>query len=105
TSHVPPGGSSTCPMSASGLLPTLAAYGVALAAVTAVGGWLIGWRMARVVFTPALLRRALAHNPMKAPPDAGSSWAARRPRSQPTRRPQSSHMTAYFFTPAGVTAI
>jgi Lanthionine synthetase C-like protein len=24
---------------------------------------------------------------------------------QPTRRPQSSHMTAYFFTPAGVTAI
>src|SRR3954464_7400552 len=25
--------------------------------------------------------------------------------SQLTRRPQSSHMTAYFFTPAGVTAI
>jgi hypothetical protein len=24
---------------------------------------------------------------------------------QPTRRPQSSHMTAYFFMPAGVTAI
>ncbi len=24
---------------------------------------------------------------------------------QPTRRPQSSHMTAYFFTPAGVMAI
>src|SRR5262245_12066810 len=46
---------------------------IVTAAVTAVGGWLIGWRVARLVFAPALLRRALAHNPMKAPPDAGSS--------------------------------
>jgi hypothetical protein len=41
--------------------------------------------------------------------NASQSFSGTPPRAsgggQPTRRPQSSHMTAYFFTPAGVTAI
>jgi hypothetical protein len=35
----------------------------------------------------------------------GGMRPGRRPSSQPTKRPQSSHITAYFFTPLPMTAI